>query len=135
MEAMRDSWTDERLDDFRAETARRFDELDRRVDNGFNRVDADVRRLRDDAEGEFAVIRREMKDGFEAVDKRFEKVDERFEKLDGRFEKLDGHFEKIDERFVLLSDRLMTLHALVSRTCVYGLGILSVLVTVIGIKI
>ncbi|HEX2097307.1 MAG TPA: hypothetical protein VHF50_08070 [Solirubrobacterales bacterium] len=31
MEAMRQSWTDERLDDFRAETARRFDEVDRRL--------------------------------------------------------------------------------------------------------
>ncbi len=42
MEAMRESWTDERLDDFRAETARRFDEVDRRID----RVDADIRELR-----------------------------------------------------------------------------------------
>jgi hypothetical protein len=40
MEAMRESWTDARLDDFRAETARRFDSLERRVDNGFDRVDA-----------------------------------------------------------------------------------------------
>ena len=36
MEAMRESWTDERLDDFRSETARRFDTLERRVDDGFN---------------------------------------------------------------------------------------------------
>ena len=40
METMRESWTDARLDDFRAETARRFDSLERRVDNGFDRVDA-----------------------------------------------------------------------------------------------
>jgi len=40
METMRESWTDERLDDFRAETARRFETLERRVDDGFNRVDA-----------------------------------------------------------------------------------------------
>ncbi len=37
---MRESWTDARLDDFRAETARRFDSLERRVDSGFDRVDA-----------------------------------------------------------------------------------------------
>lgn len=43
MEAMRESWTDERLDDFRTETARRFvsvdqrfDRLERRMDEGFN---------------------------------------------------------------------------------------------------
>ena len=39
METMRVSWTDERLDDFRAETTRRFDTLERRMDDGFNRVD------------------------------------------------------------------------------------------------
>lgn len=36
METMRESWTDARLDDFREETARRFDSLERR----FDRVDA-----------------------------------------------------------------------------------------------
>jgi hypothetical protein len=61
MEAMREAWTDARLDDFRAETARRFDELGRHVDNGFNRVDADLRE-----------IRVEMSESFEAMNKRFE---------------------------------------------------------------
>lgn len=47
METMRESWTDARLDDFREETARRFDAVDkrfdtleRRMDHGFDRVDA-----------------------------------------------------------------------------------------------
>jgi broad specificity phosphatase PhoE len=39
MEAVRESWTDARLDDFRAETARRFDTLERRMDDGFSRID------------------------------------------------------------------------------------------------
>ncbi len=43
MESMRNSWTDERLDGFAAHTDRRFDALERRMDNGFNRVDADLR--------------------------------------------------------------------------------------------
>jgi len=42
---MRESWTDERLDDFRAETARRFDEMERRMEGGFNRIDQDLRSL------------------------------------------------------------------------------------------
>lgn len=48
MEAMRESWTDERLDDFRAETARRLDGLDARfdkVDARFDKVDARFERL------------------------------------------------------------------------------------------
>lgn len=32
MEAVRESWTDARLDDFRTETARRFDAVDKRLD-------------------------------------------------------------------------------------------------------
>jgi len=45
MEAMRQSWTDDRLDDFRGEVNRRFDEVDqrlgetnKRIDDGFARV-------------------------------------------------------------------------------------------------
>lgn len=70
MEAMRESWTDERLDDFRAETARRLDGLDAR----FDKVDA----------------------RFDKVDERFEKVDARFERLEARIdEKFDRLYQVI----------------------------------------
>lgn len=59
MEAMRQSWTDDRLDDFRGEVNRRFDEMA-----------ADVNRR------------------FDEVDKRLEKVDGRLNGLDGRFDAL-----------------------------------------------
>jgi uncharacterized protein YdcH (DUF465 family) len=39
MEAMRDSWTDDRLDDFAAHTEQRFDRLERQVDARFDRVE------------------------------------------------------------------------------------------------
>jgi hypothetical protein len=42
MEAMRESWTDARLDDFRAETSRRFDE-----------VKAEVKELREETHQRF----------------------------------------------------------------------------------
>lgn len=42
MHLMRESWTDARLDDFRAETARRFDEVDRR----FDKVEGEIKDLR-----------------------------------------------------------------------------------------
>jgi flagellar capping protein FliD len=35
MEAMRDSWTDARLDDFARNTERRFDSVERRMETGF----------------------------------------------------------------------------------------------------
>ncbi len=40
MEAMRQSWTDDRLDDFRGEVNRRFDEVDRRFDDLSRQMDA-----------------------------------------------------------------------------------------------
>lgn len=57
MHVMRETWTDARLDD-----------LNHRVDQGFNRVDADIRTLR----SEVGDLRSETKAGFERVDERFE---------------------------------------------------------------
>jgi hypothetical protein len=47
MEAMRESWTDERLDDFRGEVGRRFDEVDKRIDQGFGKVEVELHRIND----------------------------------------------------------------------------------------
>jgi hypothetical protein len=57
MEAMRDTWTDERLDD-----------LARRMDRGFDCVDRDLRDLRTD------------------VGAHFDRVDEKFEAMNVRFD-------------------------------------------------
>jgi hypothetical protein len=48
MDAMRQSWTDNRLDEFSAQTVRRFDDLERRMDIGFNRIDGDMRAVRNE---------------------------------------------------------------------------------------
>jgi hypothetical protein len=40
VEAMRESWTDARLDDFAAHTDQRFDSLERRMEAGFAAVNA-----------------------------------------------------------------------------------------------
>lgn len=45
MEAMRKTWTDERLSEFAAHTDWRFETLERRMDEGFNRIDAELRAL------------------------------------------------------------------------------------------
>jgi len=52
MDAVREAWTDERLDD-----------LSKRVDQGFERVDADIRALRS-----------EVRTGFDRVDARFDSL-------------------------------------------------------------
>jgi hypothetical protein len=54
MHLMRESWTDARLDDFRAEVDRRFNEVDKRFDK---------------VEGEIGELRSEMKTGFESINR------------------------------------------------------------------
>ena len=54
MDAMRESRTDERLDDFRSDVNRRFEEVDRRfdrVDKRFDNVDHELHRIHDRLDG------------------------------------------------------------------------------------
>lgn len=69
MEAMRQSWTDDRLDDFRGEVNRRFDEVYRRFDE---------------------VDRR-----FEEVDRQFDKVDKRFDKVELELHRINDRFDSL----------------------------------------
>jgi hypothetical protein len=67
MELMRESWTDRRLDDFRTDVDRRFEQVDKRfdqVDKRFDRVESEVQALRG-----------EMKHGFERIEERFAALD------------------------------------------------------------
>jgi hypothetical protein len=92
MESMRESWTDERLDDLNAKVDRGFERLS--VDLRLQRVEtrtefaalrgetkAEFAGLREETRTEFAAVRNEMKSGFERMGERFERVSERFEAL------------------------------------------------------
>ena len=64
---MRESWTDARLDDFRNETARRFgevgrrfDPLERRMENGFDRVDRRIDDLASEMNARFDSLNRTL---------------------------------------------------------------------------
>jgi len=73
MEAMRQSWTDERLDDFRGEVNRRFDEVDRRfdkVDQRFDKVDQRFAEL----QTEIVSIRADLKGDFDLMHTRFDSL-------------------------------------------------------------
>lgn len=73
-------WTDERLDD-----------LKETVEDGFARVDADIRELRGELRSEASAIRGELRsevgDLRMEMNTRFVKVDERFDKLNERFDR------------------------------------------------
>jgi len=66
MQTMRESWTDERLDDFKESTKERFDQVDKRfdqVDKRFDQVDARLDRMDTD----IRELRRMMAQGFIAT--------------------------------------------------------------------
>lgn len=44
---VRESWTDERLDDFRDDVNRRFDKFEREMDRRFDNVDHELHRVND----------------------------------------------------------------------------------------
>lgn len=88
MEAVRESWTDERLDDLNA-----------KVDRGFERIEADLRAQRLETRTEFVAVRGEMKAGFDRMEARFEKTDERFDRMSERFDHMNERFDRMNERF------------------------------------
>jgi hypothetical protein len=81
MEAMRETWTDERMDD-----------LARHVDAGFHESREDLRSFRLEVKTDLVALRSEMESRFDktnaSVDARFDKVDARFEALNSRFDAL-----------------------------------------------
>jgi hypothetical protein len=63
MEAMRENWTDDRLDDFRSHVDFRFDQVDMRfeqVDHRFDRVEAELSTQRHEMRTELSSLRQEM---------------------------------------------------------------------------
>jgi predicted NUDIX family NTP pyrophosphohydrolase len=92
MDAMRESWTDERLDDFRGdmadfrrETKEEFVAVRREMKEEFRAVRQEMRNefaaVRQEMKEEFAAVRREMKEEFGLVHGEFRALHERFDRL------------------------------------------------------
>lgn len=65
MEAMRESWTDARLDDFASHTDRRFDAIEQRMEAGFAEMNAR-------SEARFAEMNARSDSRFDAMNARFD---------------------------------------------------------------
>jgi archaellum component FlaC len=76
--AVRDSWTDERLDEFGKRMDERFDRVDKRFDD----------------------LRSEMEHEFGEVDRRFDEVDKRFEQVDKRLDRLADGVESVQRAII-----------------------------------
>jgi tetrahydromethanopterin S-methyltransferase subunit G len=82
---VRESWTDERLDDLKAKVDEGFKKVDQRfekVDQRFDRLEARV------------FTREEAEQRFQVVDRRFEEVNQRLDRVDARFESMQGMMER-----------------------------------------
>jgi hypothetical protein len=114
MEAMRESWTDDRLDDLNG----KVDVLHLEMRTEFKAVRGEMREefatVRGEMKEEFAAVRSEMKAGFDKVEERFNSSDERFAK----------GLERIEER---LDTRLIQIY----QTMIWFCGI--VLAALIGV--
>lgn len=97
MESMRESWTDKRLDD-----------LNDKVDRGFERIDADLRLLRVETRTESTTLRGEMQSGFEAVRGEMQSG------LEAVRGEMKSGFERMEERF---DERFDALHRLMVQFC------------------
>jgi tetrahydromethanopterin S-methyltransferase subunit G len=89
------AWTDERLD-----------HLSKKVEDGFAKVDTDIRELRGEMKAGFDKADAKMDTGFARVDQKFvethEKMDARFagadRKMDVGFAKVDSRFDRIEKK-------------------------------------
>ncbi|HEY8808932.1 MAG TPA: hypothetical protein VIM28_02820 [Solirubrobacterales bacterium] len=84
MEAMRESWTDDRMDDLNGKVDGLRLEMRTEFRAFRGETKDEFKAVRGEMKEEFATVRGEMKAGFDKIDERSEKVDERFEKMDER---------------------------------------------------
>ena len=96
---------DQKIDDFKAETLRRFEQVDKRFDQVDQR--------------------------FDQIDKRFDQVDQRFEQVDKRFDHIDKRFDQIDKRFDALDVRLRSNKTLTVMSLTAAASIASVVISLL----
>jgi hypothetical protein len=105
MEAMRQDWSDDRIDS-----------LDRKVDEGFRHVDQRFE---------------QVDQRFEQIDRRFEQVDRRFEGVEGELRALRGD---VNKRFESLEEGVRGFHRTLVVFCIAMLsafvGLIGTLLTI-----
>jgi septation ring formation regulator EzrA len=80
MEAMRQTWSDDRLD-----------LLNQRVEDGFRQVEVSFRLI---------------DSRFEQIDRRFEQIDRRFEVVDQRLDRIDTRLDRLEDGQVQVNETL-----------------------------
>jgi CII-binding regulator of phage lambda lysogenization HflD len=123
MEAMRQSWSDDRLDDLQLEMRAGFARLETLIEQ----QGAEMNRRFEEVARRFVEVDRR----FDEVDRKFELVDKRFEQIDKRFEHVDGRFEHMDTRFAQVATGIGRVDGRIdsqARAIVYLATVLSTIV-------
>ena len=76
------------------------------VNQGFVKFGADVARRFEQIDARLDQVETSTNARFDRVDARFDRVDARFEQVDARFEQVDARFEQVDTRFQQMDARL-----------------------------
>jgi uncharacterized protein Yka (UPF0111/DUF47 family) len=88
MEAMRQSWSDDRLDDLQLE-----------MRGGFARLETQIQQRIDQVEKQIELMEKRMDQRFEQVEQRLGQVEKRVDRVDERVEfgfgRLDGRIDKL----------------------------------------
>jgi predicted nucleic acid-binding Zn-ribbon protein len=100
MEAMRESWTDDRMDD-----------LNGKVDALHLEMRTELKAVRSEMKEEFSAVRTEMREEFGAV--RTE-MKEEFQAVRGE---MKAGFDKFDERFQSMDQRLLDIYRMMFGFC------------------
>lgn len=100
MEAMRNSWSDDRLDD-----------LNRRVDAGFGETRMEFQAVRQEMRDEFKAVRAEMRTEFHAVRAEmregFARIDRRLEQIDTQFDHFNARFDRMQQTLIVVGAGLI----------------------------
>jgi hypothetical protein len=111
MERARATWTDERLDD-----------LSHRVDDGFNRVDEDLRQMRTEMNSRFDGLEGRLGERIDGVEGRLERRIGSLERqLGGRIDGLEARFDSLQRTMIqvgggMIVTVLATLATVLART-------------------
>lgn len=119
---MRQSWTDDRLDDLARRMDERFDHVEGEMKAGFERVDKEMQARFAQVDARFKRVETEMKAGFAGVDARFERVeteikagfagvDARFERVEGRIAGCEAQLAEIKASQDLIREAIAEMHA------------------------
>lgn len=141
MEAMRQSWTDDRLDDLSHRMDERFDQVEAEMDQRFEKVESEMKAGFERVDGEVKELRGEVKELRGEIKEQGKELRGEMAGIEGRLRaQASEHYVKVREEFASLHNDNRQLNAemhALQRTIVQitGAGVITLIATVAGVLI